>query len=80
LLEQVAQDDQALLAAAARLDAEGFFQVIAAHGDRRRICRFPPTYSLLSTIPARAGTVLKYSQAVEPATQSMVSFASVVFH
>jgi AmmeMemoRadiSam system protein B len=79
-LDQVAQDDQALLAAAARIDAEGFFQVIAEHQDRRRICGFPPMYLLLSTMPATAGTVLKYSQAVEPATQSMVSYASVVFY
>jgi AmmeMemoRadiSam system protein B len=79
-LDQVAQDDHALLTAAARVDAEGFFRVIAEHHDRRRICGFPPTYLLLSTIPATVGTVLKYSQTVEPATQSMVSYASVVFH
>jgi hypothetical protein len=35
---------------------------------------------VLSTMPAMAGTVLKYDQAVEPATQSMVSYASVVFY
>jgi MEMO1 family protein len=80
LLEQVAREDDTLLAAAARMDAEGFFRVIAEHQDRRRICGFPPTYMLLSTMPATAGTVLKYDQAVEPATQSMVSYASVVFH
>jgi len=79
-LDQVAREDHALLAAAARMDAEGFFRVIAEHQDRRRICGFPPTYMLLSTMPATAGTVLKYGQAVEPATQSMVSYASVVFH
>jgi MEMO1 family protein len=79
-LAQVAHEDHALLAAAARMDAEGFFRVIAEHQDRRRICGFPPTYMLLSTMPATAGTVLKYDQAVEPATQSMVSYASVVFH
>jgi MEMO1 family protein len=79
-LEQVAREDHALLTAAARMDAEGFFRVIAEHRDRRRICGFPPTYMLLSTMPAAAGTVLKYDQAVEPATQSMVSYASVVFH
>ncbi|MDQ3829648.1 MAG: AmmeMemoRadiSam system protein B, partial [Candidatus Tectomicrobia bacterium] len=79
-LEQVAREDRALLAAAAQMDAEGFFQVIAEHQDRRRICGFPPTYMLLSTMPATAGTLLKYDQAVEPATQSMVSYASVVFH
>jgi hypothetical protein len=32
------------------------------------------------TMPATAGTVLKYDQAVEPATEAMVSYASVVFH
>jgi MEMO1 family protein len=79
-LDQVARDDHALLAAAARMDAEGCFRVIAEHKDRRRICGFPPMYMLLSTMPATAGTVLKYGQAVEPATQSMVSYASVVFH
>jgi MEMO1 family protein len=78
-LTQVAREDQELLAAAARVDAEGFFRVIAAHHDRRRICGFPPTYMLLSTMDAAAGTLLKYDQAVEPATQSMVSYASVVF-
>jgi AmmeMemoRadiSam system protein B len=79
-LDQVTREDQALLATAARMDAEGLFQVIAAHQDRRRICGFPPTYMLLSTMPATAGVVLKYAQAIEPATQSMVSYASMVFH
>jgi AmmeMemoRadiSam system protein B len=78
-LTEVAREDQELLAAAARVDAEGFFQVIAAHQGRRWICGFPPTYMLLSTMDAAAGTLLKYDQAVEPATQSMVSYASVVF-
>jgi MEMO1 family protein len=79
-VEQVAREDHTLLTAAARMDAEGFFRVIAEHHDRRRICGFPPTYMLLSTMPATAGAVLKYDQAVEPATQSMVSYASVAFH
>jgi MEMO1 family protein len=79
-LAQVAREDHELLAATARRDAEGLFQGIAAHRDRRRICGFPPMYMLLSTMPATAGVVLKYDQAVEPATQSMVSYASVVFH
>jgi hypothetical protein len=79
-LAQVAREDQALLAAAARVDAEGFFRIIAANRDRYRICGFPPTYMLLSTVPATAGALLKYDQAIEPATQSMVSYASVVYH
>jgi hypothetical protein len=80
LREQVAREDQALLSATPHMDAAGFFRSIAKHGDRWRICSFPPTYMLLSMMPATAGTVLKYDQAVEPATQSMVSYANVVFH
>lgn len=61
------------------LDAEGFFRSFAEHHDRRRISGLMPTDMLLSTMPASAGTVLKYDQAVEPAIQSRVSYASVVF-
>jgi len=73
-------DDVVFVPREARMHAEGLVRVIAEPQDRRRICGFPPTYMLLSTMPATAGTVLKYGQAVEPATQSMGSYASVVFH
>jgi hypothetical protein len=74
------EDYEALFGTAERdKAAERFFRSIAEHRDRRCICGFPPTYMLLSTMPATAGTVLKYDQAVEPATQSMFSTASVVF-
>jgi hypothetical protein len=79
-VEPVVRKDHALLAATARMDAEEFSQIIAEPQDRQRICGFSPTYTLLSTMPATTGTVLKYDQAVEPATQSMVSYVSVVFH
>jgi hypothetical protein len=80
LLAQVAREDQALLAATARMDTDRFFQAIVAQQDRRRICGFAPMHLLLNMLPATAGAVLKYDQVVESATQSMVSYASVVFH
>jgi hypothetical protein len=61
------------------LDAEEFFRSIAEPHDRRRMSGLTPTDMLLSTMPTSAGIVLKYDQAVEPATQSRVSYASVVF-
>jgi hypothetical protein len=45
-----------------------------------RITGFPPINLSLVTMPAPSGTVLKYFQAVASASQSMVSYASVVFH
>jgi hypothetical protein len=55
-------------------------ETLLMHRDRRRIGGFPPTSILLRTTPTTAGAVLKYDQAVEPATQSMVSYASMGFH
>jgi hypothetical protein len=80
LLEQPAREDQVLFTAAAPMDAGRSFRVIAEHHDRRRMSGFPPVYMSPRTMPATAGAVLNYDQAVEPATQSMVSYASVVFH
>ncbi len=59
-------------------------------GGREVICLRDPTQltddavfvprEALFILAHPAETVLEYGQAVEPATQSMVSYASVVFH
>jgi len=76
LAEQQA-DDAALLQAAARGDAEGFFAHVAAQGDRRRICGLAPTYLLLRVLEPVQGRLLHYGQAVEPGGTACVSFASM---
>jgi hypothetical protein len=58
-------------------DAGGFFDSVAADGDRRRICGLSPIYTLLRALGGATGTVRQYGQWPDP--QGVVTFASVVF-
>jgi AmmeMemoRadiSam system protein B len=76
-LGRVAREDRALLAAVEAGDPRGFFEAIAADGDRRRICGFSPIYALLRMLPDMHGLVKHYGQWPDP--QAVVTYASVVF-
>jgi AmmeMemoRadiSam system protein B len=71
--------DQFLLKKAEAGDMAGYFEAIAAEGDRRRICGLPPTYTTLEAIGAARGHLLHYGRYVHPAGEESVSFASMVF-
>lgn len=74
------QQDAAILKMATAADPNGYFRVIAAERDRRRICGLPPTYTLLEAIrPARA-KMIHYDQYVHPRGFESVSFASMAFY
>jgi len=79
-LEILAGEDQAMLAHVERLDGEGFFSSISKERDRRRVCGLPAIYTLLKTMEAKEGRLLKYGQAFTPDTQSVVTFASLAFY
>jgi AmmeMemoRadiSam system protein B len=79
-LRVLSQEDREMLEYAEKMDEEGFFTVISNESDRRRICGLPTIYSLLKTLEAREGKVLKYGQAFTRETQSVVSFASLAFY
>ncbi len=78
-LRILAEEDQAMLGYVERLDREGFFSTISKERDRRRICGLPAIYTLLSTMEAKEGRLLRYGQAFTPDTQSVVTFASLAF-
>lgn len=78
-LESMNEEDRRLLGYAERVDAEGFYDSIRRERDRRRICGFPPIYTLLKLVDAREGKLLKYDQSMDPPTQSVVTFASLAF-
>jgi MEMO1 family protein len=73
------ETDHAVLERAAAADSAGFFRVIAAEGDRRRICGLPPTWMVLQVARPTRGQVLHYDQYVHPRGAESVSFASVAF-
>ena len=79
LLELIKSRDMEILKYVEQLDATGFFRSIQEDGDDRNICGLPPIYVLLSVIEASQGKILKYSQAAERNTESVVSFASLSF-
>jgi len=72
--------DQALLKQMEKADMAGYFRVLAEEGDARRICGFPPTYTLLEAIRPSHGKVLHYDQYAHPQGFESVSFASVGFY
>ena len=73
----VEQEDRALIENILRGDPEGFFRDIDKDKDRRRICGLSPMYTQLELLRGRRGRLLKYDVALEPPTQSAVSFASL---
>jgi len=79
-LRVLSQEDQEMLEYAGEMDGEGFFSSIAREKDRRRICGLPAIYTMLKTLEAKRGKLLKYDQAFTPETQSVVTFASLAFY
>ena len=79
-LRVLAEEDRQMLRHVERVDAEDFFESIKKDCDRRRICGLPAIYTMLQTMNAAEGTLLKYDQAFTPETQSVVSFASLAFY
>jgi MEMO1 family protein len=73
----VEQEDRALIENILSGDPEGFFQAIDKDKDRRRICGLAPMYTQLEVLRGRRGRLLKYDVALEPPTESAVSFASL---
>ena len=79
-LRGLAEEDQAMLEYVGKFDGEGFFSFISKESDRRRICGLPAIYTLLKTMEAKEGRLLKYGQAFTPDAQSAVTFASLAFY
>jgi len=78
-LGRVERDDLETLNQAASLDADAFYASATADNDRRHIDATPAVYTLLKALDLEEAKVLKYDQSVEAQTQSVVTFASMVF-
>ncbi len=75
-LEELAQADDASLRAACRGDAEAFYWSVATDGDARKVCGLAPIYTMLRTLGACEGEVLRYTQWPDP--NGVVTFCSAV--
>jgi AmmeMemoRadiSam system protein B len=79
-LTESESQDRAILKAVEAADPAGYFGVIAAEGDARRICGLPPTYLTLTAARPTTGRVLHYQQYVHPKGHESVSFAAAAFY
>src|SRR5262245_34653436 len=79
MLQHSKAQDDLLLQRAVAADADGYFDVIAAEDDARRICGLPPTYLALEAARPKRGKLLHYGRYVHPEGYESVSFASMAF-
>jgi hypothetical protein len=77
--ERVQREDLGLIENIKRGDPEGFFGDIVKDRDARRICGLAPMYTQLELLRGRSARLLKYGIAMEPQSESAVSFASLAF-
>jgi len=78
--EEIRRFDEALLARASQGDAAGWYETAVAIGNRHRVCGLEAGYTILRTMRAGQGQLLRYDQAVDPQRLCLVSFASMTFH
>jgi len=77
IAERIEREDLELIENIKRGDPAGFFAAIAADRDARKICGVAPMYTQLELLRGRPARLLKYGIAMEPQTESCVSFASL---
>jgi len=82
ILGRVERDDRAMIQRILQRDAAAFYGGIREEKDRRNVCGVPAIYCLLRLLEGRAGSsrLLRYEQAVERETQSLVSFMAAAFY
>ena len=77
-LRELEAADRRMLSSAEAGDAEGFFQAVAADGDRRHICGLPPIYAALRILGGHPGRLLRYGQGPDP--NGTVTFAALAWY
>lgn len=75
--ERVQREDLQLIESIKRGDPDAFFADILKDRDARRICGLSPMYTQLELLRGRSARLLKYGIAMEPQSESAVSFASL---
>jgi AmmeMemoRadiSam system protein B len=80
LQRRIEEEDRAMIELILARDAAGFLRSIQREGNRRNVCGVPGIYALLRVMEAHSGRLLKYEQAPDQATQSLVSFMAAAFY
>jgi AmmeMemoRadiSam system protein B len=78
-IEETSRKDLEMLDYVHSLDPHGFLDYIRSEEDRRRICGFPPIYTMLNLLNDVEGKVLCHSHSRMDGMGSFVTYASMVF-
>jgi AmmeMemoRadiSam system protein B len=79
LIAETTAKDQQMLQALTSSDAAGFFEYIKDEQDRRRICGFPPLYTLIHLLGKQRGRLLSHAHSKMDEKGSFVTYASLAF-
>jgi len=77
IAQWVKHEDLALIENIKRGDPDGFFADIAKDRDARKVCGLAPMYTQLELLRDHSARLLMHDIAMEPQTESAVSFASL---
>jgi len=77
IAQWVKREDLALIENIKRGDPDGFFADVAKDRDARKICGLSPMYTQLELLRDHPARLLMHDIAMEPQTESAVSFASL---
>jgi len=81
LLQELERADLAMIEGILQGDAAGFFRGIQQEKDRRNVCGVPSIYTLLRLLPPGSrGHLLRYGQAPDASSNSVVTFMSAAFY
>ncbi|MGQ9615208.1 MAG: AmmeMemoRadiSam system protein B [Spirochaetota bacterium] len=80
VLKKAEIDDMKMIQLILNRDAEGFMHFIQEEKDRRNVCGVPAIYTLLKLINAKEAKLLRYDQAVDMETSSVVTFMGTAFY
>ncbi|MFC2171159.1 AmmeMemoRadiSam system protein B [Acidobacteriota bacterium] len=75
-MNSIEREDARLQECIDKVDAEGFYQIVMADGNRRRICGLSSIYTLLSVLKKGEGRRLAYDIWQDTSSGSAVSFVS----
>ena len=78
-LEEVRQRDTTLLHSLSLSDPAGFLRLAAQNGNATRVCSAGCIFVLVTALRGTTGTLLRYHQAVDEATQTCVTCAAMLF-
>ncbi|MDY6862370.1 MAG: AmmeMemoRadiSam system protein B [Thermodesulfobacteriota bacterium] len=80
ILNWVEKEDMVMLNTIKSLDLKAFYNSVYHDGDKRKICGFPPIFTMLGVMDSGTGYLLKYEKWADPGGAAAVTFAGMAFY